>query len=171
MLPTAGGRCYWFVESFKNDITVVGGYRAAAIDPSGVKLTVNERYAETGELASLACALGDMQSDTVICYGDLLFRSYVLRDLLECEAEFAVVVDSSDPGAFNSTVHDFAYCSRSDDRDFFGSGALLGGSGVPGKRAARAHLGAAIPLGRRLMRTYGASKSRGLSVMAALRVA
>ena len=130
MLPIGGRPLLgWLIESFKkegvNDITVVGGYRAAAIDPSGIKLTLNERYAETGELASLACALNDMQSDTVICYGDLLFRSYVLRDLLECEADFAVVVDSSAPGAINSTVRDFAFCSRSDDRDFFGSGALL----------------------------------------------
>jgi len=130
MLPIGGRPLLgWLIESFKkegvNDITVVGGYRAAAIDPSGIKLTLNERYAETGELASLACALSDMQSDTVICYGDLLFRSYVLRDLLECEADFAVVVDSSAPGAINSTVRDFAFCSRSDDRDFFGSGALL----------------------------------------------
>jgi len=130
MLPIGGRPLLgWLIESFKkegvNDITVVGGYRAAAIDPSGIKLTLNERYAETGELASLACALNDMQSDTVVCYGDLLFRSYVLRDLLECEADFAVVVDSSAPGAINSTVRDFAFCSRSDDRDFFGSGALL----------------------------------------------
>jgi phosphoenolpyruvate phosphomutase len=130
MLPIGGRPLLgWLIESFKkegvNDITVVGGYRAAAIDPSGIKLTLNERYAETGELASLACALNDMQADTVVCYGDLLFRSYVLRDLLECEADFAVVVDSSAPGAINSTVRDFAFCSRSDDRDFFSSGALL----------------------------------------------
>ena len=131
MLPI-GGRplLRWLIESFKkegvNDITVVGGYRADCDRSVGHQAcVVNERYAETGELASLACALDDMQSDTVICYGDLLFRSYVLRDLLECEADFAVVVDSSTPAASNSTVRDFAYCSRSDDRDFFGSGALL----------------------------------------------
>jgi hypothetical protein len=31
----------------------------------------------------------------VISYGDLLFRSYVLRDLVESGGDFAVVVDSS----------------------------------------------------------------------------
>lgn len=130
MLPIAGKPLLrWLIDSFKregvNDITVVGGYRADAIDSSGIRLAVNERYEHTGELVSLSCALDELKSDTVICYGDLLFRSYVLRDLLECKADFAVVVDSSGPGTINSTVRDFAYCSRSDDRDFFGSGALL----------------------------------------------
>jgi phosphoenolpyruvate phosphomutase len=86
---------------------------------------VNERYAQTGELASLACAVDTLESDTVISYGDLLFRSYVLRDLVESEAEFAVVVDSSPTGANNRTVLDFAYCSRGDDRDLFGGPVLL----------------------------------------------
>jgi phosphoenolpyruvate phosphomutase len=130
MLPIAGRPLLrWLVDAFKkervNDITVVGGYRADAIDPAGIRLAINARHAETGELASLECALGQLQSDTVICYGDLLFRSYVLRDLLESSGEFAVVVDSSEPGGHNSTVRDFAYCSRGDDRDFFGSGARL----------------------------------------------
>ncbi len=90
MLPIAGKPLLrWLVDGFKkeqiNDITVVGGYRADAIDTAGVKLVLNERYAETGELASLACAIESLDSDTVISYGDLLFRSYVLRDLVECE--------------------------------------------------------------------------------------
>src|SRR6201994_2737904 len=58
MLPIAGKPLLrWLVDGFKkehvNEITVVGGYRVDAIDPSGIKLVVNERYAQTGELASL----------------------------------------------------------------------------------------------------------------------
>src|SRR6202000_802255 len=98
MLPIAGKPLLrWLIDGFKkeqiNDITVVGGYRADAIDTAGIKLVVNERYADTGELASLACAVDSLDSDTVISYGDLLFRSYVLRDLTACKAEFSVVVD------------------------------------------------------------------------------
>ena len=40
---------------------------------AGIKLVVNERYADTGELASLACAVDRLDSDTV----DLLRRSAV----------------------------------------------------------------------------------------------
>jgi phosphoenolpyruvate phosphomutase len=130
MLPIAGKPLLrWLIEGFKkeniNDIMVVGGYRADAIDPSGIKLVVNERYAETGELASLACAIYAAESETVISYGDLLFRSYVLRDLVESAADFAVVVDSSPVAANNRTVRDFAYCSRGDDRGLFGTPVLL----------------------------------------------
>jgi phosphoenolpyruvate phosphomutase len=130
MLPIAGKPLLrWLVDSFKkeniHDITVVGGYCAEAIDTTGIRLVLNERYAGTGELASLACALDALESDTVISYGDLLFRSYVLRDLVESAADFAVVVDSSPAGVSNRTVRDFACCSRGDDRGLFGTPVLL----------------------------------------------
>jgi phosphoenolpyruvate phosphomutase len=130
MLPIAGKPLLrWLVDGFKkesiNDITVVGGYRADAIDTAGIKLVVNERYAESGELSSLACAVESLDSDAVISYGDLLFRSYVLRDLVESKADFSVVVDSLMTGSSNRTVRDFAYCSRGDDRGLFGTPVLL----------------------------------------------
>jgi phosphoenolpyruvate phosphomutase len=130
MLPIAGKPLLrWLVDGFKkesiNDITVVGGYRADAIDTAGIKLVVNERYAHTGELASLSCAADALDADAVISYGDILFRSYVLRDLLETDADFAVVVDSSPTDSNNRTVRDFADCSRADDRGLFGSKVLL----------------------------------------------
>ena len=132
MLPIAGKPLLrWLIDGFKkeniNDITVVGGYRADAIDTAGIKLVVNERYAETGELASLACAIYAAEAETVISYGDLLFRSYVLRDLVESAADFTVIIDSSAAAANNRTVRDFAYCSRGDDRGLFGTQALLTG--------------------------------------------
>jgi phosphoenolpyruvate phosphomutase len=130
MLPIAGKPLLrWLVDGFKkeqiNDITVVGGYRADAIDTAGIKLVLNSRYAQSGELASLACAVDALDSDAVIAYGDLLFRSYVLRDLVECKADFSVVVDSLMSGSSNHTVRDFAYCSRGDDRGLFGTPVLL----------------------------------------------
>src|SRR5882762_7902087 len=88
MLPVAGKPLLrWLIDGFKkesiNDITVVGGYRADSIDPAGIRLVVNERYAQTDELASLACAMEGLEAETVISYGDLLFRSYVLRAVVE----------------------------------------------------------------------------------------
>ncbi|CAB3796559.1 2-methylisocitrate lyase [Paraburkholderia caffeinitolerans] len=129
MLPVAGKPLLrWLVDAFKkqsvNDITVVGGYRADAIDTAGVKLVRNERYGQTNELASLACAIDTLKNDTVISYGDLLFRSYILRDLAESEADFSVVVDSS-PESESSSTRDFAWCSSGDDRGLFGNKVLL----------------------------------------------
>jgi phosphoenolpyruvate phosphomutase len=130
MLPIAGKPLLrWLVDAFKKhnirDITVVGGYHAEAIDTADIKLAMNERYAETDELASLGCAARSLESDTIISYGDILFRSYVLRDLVESSAEFAVVVDSLGVAPGDRTIRDFAYCSRGDDRGLFGTRALL----------------------------------------------
>ena len=137
MLPVAGKPLLrWMVDGFKkqgvNDITVVGGYRAEAIDRAGIKVVVNERHAETGELASLACAIDKLRDDTVIAYGDLMFRSYILRDLLDSEADFCVVVDSSatQPGGeglvqASGTTRDLAFCSSADTRELFGQRITL----------------------------------------------
>ncbi|MWL87277.1 phosphoenolpyruvate mutase [Cupriavidus sp. SW-Y-13] len=129
MLPVAGKPLLrWLVDGFKNqginDITVVGGYKAEAIDAAGITLVRNDRYTETGELASLACAADSLKTDTVIAYGDLLFRSYILRDLMDTEALFSVVVDSSESPS-NQSVRDFAWCSAGDDRDLFGQKVTL----------------------------------------------
>ena len=134
MLPVAGKPLLrWLVDGFKkqgiNDITVVGGYRADAIaqstDSAGTRLVVNERHASTGELASLACAVDAVNHDAVvISYGDLLFRSYILRDLVESDAAFCVVVDSSLVRAGHD-ARDFAYCSSPDDRELFGQKVWL----------------------------------------------
>ena len=137
MLPVAGKPLLrWLVDGFKkqgvNDITVVGGYRADAIDTAGIKLAINEQHAETGELASLACAIDKLRDDTVISYGDLLFRSYILRDLLDSEADFSIVVDSSatQPGGeglaqASTQTRDLAFCSGADTRELFGNRVTL----------------------------------------------
>ncbi|HEY3598263.1 MAG TPA: phosphoenolpyruvate mutase [Paraburkholderia sp.] len=175
MLPIAGKPLLrWLVDAFKkqgvNDITVVGGYRADAIDTAGIKLVVNERHEETGELASLACAIDSLQNDTVISYGDLLFRSYIVRDLVESEAAFSVVVDSSDTQAINRNVRDFAWCSAADDRGLFGNKVLLrrvssDESDAPAGAAAK------VPHGRwvGLLNVRGAGLARLQTVMTELR--
>lgn len=56
----------------------------------------------------------------MISYGDLLFRSYILRDLVEAESDFCVVVDSSQTPQAGEAATDFAYCSTGDDRALFG---------------------------------------------------
>ncbi|CAG4925384.1 phosphoenolpyruvate mutase [Paraburkholderia saeva] len=169
MLPIAGKPLLrWLVDAFKkqgvNDITVVGGYRADAIDTAGVKLVVNERHAETGELASLACTIGGLQTDTVISYGDLLFRSYIVRDLVESEADFSVVVDSSLTQTENSSVRDFAWCSAADDRGLFGNKVLL-------KRVSSEQQDAQKPDGRwvGLLNVRGEGRERLKAVVAKLR--
>jgi phosphoenolpyruvate phosphomutase len=102
-------------------VTVVGGYKAETIDVPGIEVLVNARWEGSGELASLRVAAERLGEDFVLTYGDLLFRRYILRDLLEAAGEIVVVVDSSaQPGR-----RDAAVCSARDERSVFGQDAKL----------------------------------------------
>ena len=114
MLPIAGKPLLRrLVDAFKkegiNDITVVGGYRADAIETAGIRLVVNERYARPASWRR-SRARSSARTDTVISYGDLLFRSYILRDLVETDATSRRRRFVADAGS-KRTVRDFAYCS------------------------------------------------------------
>jgi phosphoenolpyruvate phosphomutase len=61
----------------------------------------HDAYAETGEAASLACAMNRLHGDSVVVYGDVLFRRYILEALLESPADVVIAVDSSRTAAAN----------------------------------------------------------------------
>lgn len=111
------------VDKFKkqgvNDITVVAGYKHEAINVQGAKVLLNESWETTGELASLDCAVGNFSNDTVVIYGDLLFRSYLLHNLLDWDAELLVAVDSSPLSEAFGNHNDLAWCSAADNRAMY----------------------------------------------------
>ncbi len=111
------------VDKFKkqgiNDISVVAGYRHEAIDVQGAEILINEEWQTTGELASLDCAMENFSQDTVVIYGDLLFRSYMLHNLLDWNAELLVAVDSSSLTNIAGNVNDLAWCSAPDNRAMY----------------------------------------------------
>jgi phosphoenolpyruvate phosphomutase len=124
MIPVAGKTVLRrLVDKFKaqgvNDITVVGGYRSEAIDAQGVKLVVNEDWERGSELASLSCAIDALSDNSVLLYGDLLFRTYILNNLMDWEADLLVVVDSSPLEQAPGNKNDLAYCSAPDDRAMY----------------------------------------------------
>ena len=124
MIPVAGKTVLRrLVDKFKaqgiNDITVVGGYHSDAIDTQGARLVINEDWADSDELTSLSCALDAMSDDTVLLYGDLLFRTYILNNLTDWDADLLVVVDSSPLDGAPGNKNDLAYCSAADDRAMY----------------------------------------------------
>lgn len=116
------------VEEFRRQgirsVTVVAGYHAEAVDLPGVDVRLNLEHERTGELGSLASAREGLRRDTVVAYGDLLFRSYILRDLMESAAPVTVVVDSS-----LTSGPDAASCTLPDDRSVFRQDVRLAGMG------------------------------------------
>jgi len=124
MIPVAGKTVLRRqVDKFKaqgiNNITVVAGYSSEAIDVQGVRVVVNEDWEKTSELTSLACALDAFSDETVLIYGDLLFRTYILNNLMDWDADLLVVVDSSPLEQAQGNTNDLAYCSSPDDRAMY----------------------------------------------------
>lgn len=123
MVPVAGKPLLVrLVDEFKrqavHDLIVVAGFRADTVDVPGVRVILNPHHEQTGELASLACAREELGGEAVILYGDLLFRGYILRDLLERREPLVAVVDSATGPARTSGTPDYAYCSAADDRSY-----------------------------------------------------
>jgi phosphoenolpyruvate phosphomutase len=120
MLPIAGKPLLRrLVDRFKSEgvheICVVAGYKAEAIDVQGVKLVESREYECGGELTSLACARAHVAGDAIVLYGDLLFRDYMLRELVDATAPLTVVVDSA-PLPERGNRNDLAWCSAPDGR-------------------------------------------------------
>jgi phosphoenolpyruvate phosphomutase len=130
MIPVAGKSVLRrLVDKFKgqgvNEITVVAGYKADAIDVKGIEVINNLRWEETGELASLCQAIDSLGDDTVLLYGDLLFRTYILNNLLDWDEPLLAVVDSSPLDQAKGNTNDLAYCSAPDDRAMYQQKAFL----------------------------------------------
>lgn len=124
MIPVAGKSVLRrLVDKFKNqgvnDIAVVAGYKHESIDVQGVQVLVNEHWENSGELSSLQQAIDQLSEDTVLLYGDLLFRSYILQNLLDWDADLLVPVDSSPIGESVGNHNDLAYCSEPDNRAMY----------------------------------------------------
>lgn len=117
------------LDEFKNQninkVTLVAGYKPEAIDSSGIEMHINKDYETTGELASLSKVVSEFHEDMIITYGDLLFRSYILRDLLENDGEVVAVIDSNVENENYSGSPDYAYCSQEEDRAIFKQDAYL----------------------------------------------
>jgi phosphoenolpyruvate phosphomutase len=86
------------IEAFNRmgiaDITVVRGYRKDTIAFPGIRTVDNDDHAATKELFSLHAARTAIKGNTVISYGDILFRDHVLHELINTEADISIVVDA-----------------------------------------------------------------------------
>ncbi len=82
-----------------HEVAVVRGYRKESISAGGVRLYDNDRWADTGELASLLCAREELERGgrVLVLYGDIIFDPSTLRRLLESRADVAALVDRAWP--------------------------------------------------------------------------
>jgi phosphoenolpyruvate phosphomutase len=131
MVPIAGKPILdHILDSYRSanvrDLVVVRGFAKEAVDVQGASFVDNDAYATTGELASLAAARSSLDGPCVISYGDVLFKKYVLDEVLETEGDFVVAVDSMPADARGSRRNaDWAICSEPHERKTLLSRVLL----------------------------------------------
>lgn len=76
------------------EIGVVRGACKEAVTLKSIRTLDNDRYAETGEAYSLSRAADMIEGETVVVYGDVLFRDYILSGLLESQGDIVLTVDA-----------------------------------------------------------------------------
>jgi phosphoenolpyruvate phosphomutase len=86
------------------DIVVIRGFAKDKIKESNIIAIDNDDFDSTGELYSLSLAK-DQLKNTVISYGDIVCKRYILHELLNDENDITLVVDSEING--NAKINDF----------------------------------------------------------------
>jgi len=84
-----------FRQASVRDIVVVRGYAKHEVHAPAVQFVDTDDFEGAGELTSLWAALPRIEGDLLISFGDILFRKYILNNLLAEEHDIVVVVDAA----------------------------------------------------------------------------
>ena len=76
-----------------DDVVVVAGYRADAIDAPGARMVLNPRYATTNMVHTLFCAERELEGDVLISYGDIVYGPEIARAAVDSRDPIGVVYD------------------------------------------------------------------------------
>lgn len=76
------------------DICVVRGYAKEKVSSANFSVIDNDLFAETQELYSLYLAREQIKENTVISYGDIIFKNYILNDLLNDISDITLIIDA-----------------------------------------------------------------------------
>lgn len=76
------------------DITVVRGFAKDKINATNINTVDNDEWAETREVYSLHLAQENIKENTVISFGDIVFKDYILNELLNDNNDITIVADA-----------------------------------------------------------------------------
>jgi len=83
-----------FIQVGIRDITVVRGYEKEKITSDTFRTIDNDEFETTTELYSLYLSLGEIKNTTIVTYGDLIFKSYILNELINDDSDITLIVDA-----------------------------------------------------------------------------
>ena len=96
-------------------ISVVRGYKKSAVNLPSIDFKDNDEFATTGEVNSLSKAMALITGNCIFSYGDILFRHYVLDQLLKTNSDIVLVADAfwqdRDPNP-QSRTRDLVKCAE-----------------------------------------------------------
>jgi phosphoenolpyruvate phosphomutase len=105
------------------DILVVRGFAKNKIKELNIKTIDNDEFDQTSELYSLFLAKDVLKNNTIITYGDILFKQYILHDLLNDQNDITIVVDSDHKKT--NGYQDFVSTNLQHDKKSFFSNVTL----------------------------------------------
>ena len=95
------------------DVVVVRGFAKEEVHARDVRFVDNDEYADTGELLSLSKAAREISGEMIISFGDILFRKYILTNLLDEAQDIVIAVDAAWSQRPTQHEHvDYVACSR-----------------------------------------------------------
>jgi phosphoenolpyruvate phosphomutase len=102
------------------NITVVRGYRKEMLKASNIKFIDNDDYENTKEVYSLHLAQEEIHGDTLISFGDILFKKYIPMNILDDEGNITIAVDADWQSSRNRGRYaDFVSCDRIYQKEYF----------------------------------------------------
>lgn len=101
------------------DISVVRGFGKEKIAYTNLNYVDNDRHTETSELYSLYLAKDQIKENTVISYGDIVFKDYILNELLNDNSDITIIADADCRLNEAGTPQDFIVADKGYSRTSF----------------------------------------------------
>ncbi|MBU3916420.1 phosphoenolpyruvate mutase [bacterium] len=110
-------------ENEIKDIAVIAGYQHEKIDFPNLTKIVNDDYETSGQMVSLSKAVDKLNQTTLLLFGDILFKKYILRFAIDDPEDIVIIVDSK-PVSQGDRLSDYVIATEADSQSYFGEDAF-----------------------------------------------
>ncbi len=97
------------------NIRVVTGYKSDNIQLPSVQKIENTEYESSGQMVSLAKGLEDSSGQTVVLFGDILYKKYILNLLVDDPHDIVLVVDSANKIVNKDRLSDYVHATKANN--------------------------------------------------------
>jgi phosphoenolpyruvate phosphomutase len=108
------------------DITVVRGYRKEMVKAQNITCIDNDDFADTKEVYSLYLAKEQLVGNTLVSFGDILCKKYIIMNILDVDADVVLVVDADwEETRKRGRYADYVSCDNAYKKEYFQQKVLL----------------------------------------------